>query len=90
LPCCSAASATDWRAIPAAPVKRGNPTLSIDRDGESVMLFGGSLQDGKPGDTWLERSEDAAYRDEVCTGDGDLDLDGLAGCSDPDCAVVCP
>ena len=42
-----------------------------------------------PDPHWLWRCEHAGSRYELCAGGVDFDLDGLAGCDDPDCWALC-
>jgi hypothetical protein len=77
--------------LPNAPSFRFSPAVAYDGALHRIVLHGGYTSGGTMDcrdDTW-QLSYRGPTPDEHCTLALDADLDGLAGCADPDCADAC-
>jgi len=84
-----------WEQIPPAdpgeaPARRRGTAMAYDAAHGNSVLFGGSGDGGTYlADTRLFRYEREGGRDDSCLQGADSDMDGYAGCADPDCWAFC-
>ena len=83
---------TSWRELKpiAIPDARHGMAMTYDVIRHRVVLFGGVSATAILAKTWTHGFESAAAPPERCMlANEDSDLDGLAGCADPDCIGRC-
>jgi cysteine-rich repeat protein len=72
----------EWTEVltPVPPLARKAPAMVYDPQSKASYLYGAEPVQGTWALEWV-----SIHPDEECTGSGDADDDGLAGCEDPDC-----